>query len=137
MKLHLRKPSWTEKRDSIRLEIECPVSYRTIHAKLGVLRKRSKPHEGMLAKPSLRGLRLLTAEAVPSGTKVEITANMTRLGFDRDYELHGRVVWSDFSGKSKRFEQGVSLSSSGPDTRRWEKYILSCLQSTDRNWRGK
>lgn len=137
MKLHLRKENWTEKRDSIRLELECPVSYRTISSNLGILKKKSKPMSGMMLKPSMRGLRLLTSTAIPIATPVHIIVDMTRLGFDRGYEIHGKVVWTDYSAKTKGFEQGVALRGSGPDTRRWEKYIMSCLQSTDRVWRGK
>ncbi|MEX2606764.1 MAG: hypothetical protein WD708_05415 [Kiritimatiellia bacterium] len=137
MKLQLRKPTWTEKRDSIRLELECPVSYRTVTSSLGIFKKVSKPMSGMLLKPSMRGLRLLTSEAVPKETMVHITVEMTRLGYDRSYEVHGKVVWTDYSAKTKGFEQGVCLLDSGPDSKRWKKYIMECLQSTDRNWRGK
>jgi hypothetical protein len=135
MKLQLRKPSWTEKRDSIRIELECPVTYCCVKSTLGFITKKSKMQRGLMFKPSLRGLRLLTTSAIPAGSLVHIQVDMTKLGYDRSFEIHGKTVWSEYSGKTKGFEQGVHLQNSGPDSKRWEKYILGCLQGTDRNWR--
>ena len=136
MKLQLREPSWAEKRDSLRLELEFPVSYRTISSTLGLIKKKSKPMNGMMRKPSTRGLRLLTAAAIPAGTTVQITLDMTRLGLDRSYEILGDVVWTDHSTKTDGFEQGIALRKSGPDTTHWQAYIMDCLRRSDQVWRG-
>lgn len=136
MKLQLRKNTWTEKRDSIRLELECPVSYRTVSSKLGLIKRKSKPTSGKMLKPSMRGLRLLTSEAIPEGTPVHISVNLKRLGYDQSYEVHGQVVWTDQSSKAEGFEQGIALDKRGPDTAGWEEYIMDYLRRSGREWRG-
>lgn len=57
-----------------------------------------------MLKPSLRGLRLLTSAAIPEKTLLHITVDMTRLGYDRRDEIHGKVVWTDYSAKTKAGE---------------------------------
>lgn len=137
MKLQLRKAGWSEKRDSVRLELECPVTFRTLKSGLAVLKKKSEPEQGLMLKPSMKGLRLLTSTAIPHATRVEIRVDMTRLGYDRIYEVHGIIVWTEYSAKTKGYEQGVSLNTKGPDTKKWERYIMECLQRTDRTWGSK
>jgi len=41
-------------------------------------------------------------------------------------------MWSDYSGKTKAYEQGVSLLDSGADAEAWQKFLLGQLKSTDR-----
>ena len=132
MKLKLRKPSWTEKRDSIRLELECPVVYRVMQSKWGLFKKAGPPVSALMTKPSLHGLRLCSKTKSPVGTEMEIEVDMPKLGFDRKYLVLGKVMWAEFSGKTKCNEHGIRLDSNGADYRKWEKFVLGQLQSTDR-----
>lgn len=132
MKLKLKKPSWTEKRDSIRLEVECPVRYRSRKTVMGLFKSNGKSAPGLIVKPSVQGVRLCSEAEIPEGTEVELFVEMEKLGFDRAYHLKGQVVWSKFSGRTKRHEQGVRLHPRAGDFKRWEKFIVGQLRQTDR-----
>lgn len=123
---------WTEKRDSVRVEIECPITYVCLKKALMVFTKKTKATNAMMVKPSMMGLRIVGAEDVPANTKLQINVEMKKLGYSRPYLLSGIVVWSSFSGKTKSFEQGVKIFDSSPDWKPWRKFILEQLKSTDR-----
>jgi hypothetical protein len=133
MKLRLKKPMWAEKRDSVRLELECPASFYAIETKFGFFKKKSAPLDALMVKPSMRGLRLVGKVDVAQGTRIKIHVDMTTLGYDKSYEVLGDVMWSDYSGKTKAYEQGVSLLDSGADAKAWQKFVLAQLKSTDRH----
>ena len=132
MKLRLKKPMWTEKRDSVRLELEFPVSFYAIETKFRVFKKKPASLDALMVKPSMRGLRLIGKMDVAQGTRIKIHVDMTTLGYKNSYELLGDVMWSDYSGKTKAYEQGVSLLDSGADAEAWQKFLLGQLKSTDR-----
>ena len=123
---------WTEKRDSVRLELEFPVSFYAIETKFRVFKKKPASLDALMVKPSMRGLRLIGKMDVAQGTRIKIHVDMTTLGYKNSYELLGDVMWSDYSGKTKAYEQGVSLLDSGADAEAWQKFLLGQLKSTDR-----
>lgn len=131
MKLKLRKPSWTEKRDSIRLDLECPIVYRILESKWLIMKKVGKPVPAILLKPSTKGLRISGEFGLPVGTLLKIEVQLKKLGMNRSYFLRGQVVWSEFSGKTKSHEQGVALQNNGEDQGKWEKFILEHLREQD------
>jgi len=80
MKLRLKKPMWTEKRDSVRLELEFPVSFYAIETKFRVFKKKPASLDALMVKPSMRGLRLIGKMDVAQGTRIKIHVDMTTLG---------------------------------------------------------
>lgn len=133
MKLKLRKSVWTEKRASIRLDLECPVEFRVQETHFLCIKKTGKPLEAMMLKPSMNGMRLASTCDHPVGTVFLIKVQMKRLGFDQSFGLQGRVMWSEFSGVTKKFEQGIELSRKGKDQGKWEQFVLSKLKETDQH----
>jgi len=131
MKLKLRKPQWTEKRDSVRVEMECPLEFQVIK-KRGMFRTKHKEvQKGLMLKPSLFGMRLSCKEPVPQGTELDITVELETIGFMHPVDLRGRVVWSDYNGKTSRYDQGVALHSASRDMDEWEKIIRRKLADMD------
>lgn len=92
MNLKLRKPVWKEKRESIRLELDCQAHFRQVETKWGFVKKTGKVSTGLMLKPSMNGMRLSTEAAIAPGTELEIEVEMQRLGFDRSYMLAGLVM---------------------------------------------
>lgn len=131
MKLKLRKPIWTEKRDSTRLEMECPVVYQTSKTAWLVMKKMGKPVSALMLKPSVHGLRIYGEFEIPMGTVLKIEVQMKKIGYDRSFLLQGKVMWTEYSGKTKGYEQGISLSNSEADQRKWEKFMMERLREQD------
>lgn len=101
--------------------------------KWGFLKKTGKAIPCLMLKPSMNGMRLSSGVPIPPGSHVDIELDMFKLGYKKAYVLKGQVMWSDYSGKTHRYEQGVQLRHGGLDTRNWQKFILEHLRGTDRN----
>ena len=131
MKLKLKKPYWTEKRDSLRLNMECPVVYQSLSTAWLVMKKTGKPVSGLMMKPSMHGLRIYGEVENPVGTILKIEVKTDKVGYDRSYLLRGEVVWTEYSGKTKGYEQGIALNKSGLDQRKWGKFMMEHLREQD------
>ena len=136
MKLRLKSPPWTEKRDTIRLGLDCPVSGKPFRRTLIGWKRFGNQFSGMVTNPSLYGLRLCIASELQPGTCLRMKVEMETLGFDRPLRLMGTVVWSSYSHKTKSHEHGVRLSFNAADRELWEEFITEQMRSTDREWRG-
>ena len=100
---------------------------------MGFLKKTGAGMPCLMLKPSMNGMRLSTEAPIPPGSNFDIEVYMEKLGYNKTYVLRGQTMWSDYSGKTHRYEQGVRLSHGGADTRKWQKFILEQLRGTDRN----
>ncbi|WFB37471.1 hypothetical protein P3T73_06820 [Kiritimatiellota bacterium B12222] len=129
--LKLRKAVWTEKRESIRLDMECPVEVQVLKKQLFGKKKVGYPRSGVMLKPSRLGMRLSMDKAIEKDTPVAVDVDITYLGGEKICHLEGKIVWSEFSGKSRRFEHGVLLTGKGHDTSKWEQFMLSRLREHD------
>jgi hypothetical protein len=135
MSLRLKKPKFIEKRDSARVELECPCSVQTVRNSIWLGKRVGKSYNGVMIKPSLFGMSILVQDTIPEGSTLEIVVHFDQKGYDSMCVLEGEVLWSKPGKHPNQIRHGIRLSSKGKDSKEWQRIILEKLKITDRDIR--
>lgn len=137
MKLRLKKPAWTEKRDSVRLAIECPVTYSLSPEKPKRWFKKPEPPEtfkGMMQTPSMFGMRILSSREESEGTTLYLSVHLEKIrGGWETLRLRGDVVWTKPRPQLSDFLCGLRISPKSPDLDEWQRFMRGELEKEDRH----
>ena len=131
MKLRLTKPKLTEKRSSVRLNIEIPVTYCEMRRKFWPFKRRGVLKEGLVRKPSMYGLRLCGNDAFTEGQKFEINAQLNQVGLGEACTIRGLIVWTRFNPKTGKYEAGMELFDTGKGMILWKRAVIAKLRTLD------
>lgn len=121
-----------EKRESVRIELECPATCRSYRKSVWLGTRRGKPCPAVTAKASLMGVRIATEETFEVGSDLEIDIALDKIGFPASCQVIGTVMWEKPCDKTGRHLHGIRLGRKGRDTEEWERIIREKLQHTDR-----
>jgi hypothetical protein len=137
MKLRLRKPTWDEKRTSVRLPVSGPVSCRRKQTAGWLRSVTSAPFEARMSAPSMFGMRLECGESLQRDDRVLIQVPLELVGGVGTVELNGEVVWCEDPGDGT-FRCGLRLSPRGSGAGKWQAAVRTRLPDVDptRKWSG-
>jgi hypothetical protein len=133
MKLRLKRPKIIEKRSSVRLDVEFPVTFRPIYKHFWPPKRRGDSHQALATKPSLFGMRLCADHLLSEGQKIEIEAQLAKVGLGESCKVHGEVLWAKFNPKTGEYDAGIGLYDERGGMGKWKKAIMNKLRTTERS----
>lgn len=134
MKLRLKTKAWQEKRESVRLTIECPVTYQVKPKRtINFLFQKPESFNAIMQNPSMFGMRILGDHEEKEGEILYISVHLeeARRG-EKTHNLCGKVMWTKPWPAKSGFLSGIQVSSKSLDLGKWQAFIRGELALDER-----
>jgi len=133
----MKRPKLKEKRSSVRLNFEVPLTYTEMLRYFWLLRKRGKQKMGIATKPSMYGIRVCGDDAFTEGHDLEMNVELNKIGLGQPCTIQGEILWTRFNPKTGKHEAGLQIYDTGKGMKLWKHAIALKLRSFENEKRDE